>query len=167
MIWGAGKTPEQWCGYGSARTDPVAPSVSGPDHRPLCVPSSSFPPPSPACCLHFSSLPPIPRVQPSLISAVVVISMRAFPASQAKRGRRIPGAECSSRLLCPYTVQNRTSRNHAVRQKHTPQMQYLALLYRSVHSVPVGYGQRSSLGLSFRRSACVLQVHPAYRSSLF
>ena len=47
MIWCARKTPEQWCGYGSARTDPVAPSVSGPDHRPLCVPSSSFPPPSP------------------------------------------------------------------------------------------------------------------------
>ena len=77
MIWGAGKTPEQWCGYGSARTDPVAPSVSGPDHRPLCVPSS-FPPPSP---------PHLPR------------SVSAFPRSP----RFLAGVQCRSQLLCALT----------------------------------------------------------------
>ena len=59
-----------------------------------------------------------------------------WPEKRRRKAAWVPVCECSSPLLCPSTVQNRTSRNRAESFGTRAQMKDLGLLYRSVPSVP-------------------------------
>ena len=102
VIWGAGKTPEQWCGYGSARRPVRLGPRSSPSLRSLLIFSAAFPATPTPCCLHFPTHPPIPTRATVYKSAFV--PLHGAKSHLPKSHRILPHPGSNERSRSPLSI---------------------------------------------------------------